>query len=292
MSQVLEINTGQTISERTKKPQKVYWTEDTENAIKEYLALDFNHLSMKLETYIENIQKRTGPDVTIDDGYIADLQDRIDHSMNDSNIFNKEILFRKKIKAPLNKLIENIIYSFKLFRDDIDVKTVHNDCMAHVYEKFYKFDPDEGTKSFSYFGTIAKHYLQNKKKDLYISKTINLNYDDMKEEVDDMNGYSIDEIKEEDQTINLFYFITNSFEKNINNKILNENDKKVLFTIVDLFKTHQDSFDNDKYNKTNIHDHIREYSKLTKEDVSKSLTKLRNLYKDKKKDFFNKGQKK
>lgn len=348
MNLQIEINTGETLAvlvEAEKKKQKIYWTEDTEAAVKEYLSLDFDHLTSKLEAYLKTQIELGKYDPTIDDGYIAELRVRIDKSRTDKNQAKKEIIFRTRIRTPLNRLIENIIFSFKLFRYDIDVKTLHNDCMSHVYEKFYKFDPDQNTKSFSYFGTIAKHYLQNRKKDIDMLKSVNLNYDDYRDEVDDRESYEIDVDGSEasDELIELFGFMTKMFEKNMTNKALNDNDKKVLEAILALFKSHESDregadagidieesvtkgklhslyrekfdrygkektrkvrvykassdstsepvdkslIDDNRYNKGSILDFISDRSKLSKEDMSKSLTKLRNLYKEKKKDFYN-----
>ena len=346
MNLQIEIKTGETLAvvvEVEKKKQKIYWTEDTEAAVKEYLSLDFDHLSSKLDAYLKSQIELGRYDPTIDDGYIAELKQRIEKSSSDKTQAKKEVIFRTRIRTPLNRLIENIIFSFKLFRYDIDVKTLHNDCMSHVYEKFYKFDPDQNTKSFSYFGTIAKHYLQNKKKDLDMLKSINLNYDDYRDEVDDRESYEldIDGSEASDELIELFGFMTKMFEKNMTNKALNDNDKKVLEAILALFKSHEAEreanddegidesvtkgmihslyrekydrhghvktrkvkalksdtsesspsdkslIDDNRYNKGSILDFIADRSKLSKEDMSKSLTKLRNLYKEKKKDFYN-----
>lgn len=353
MSLQIEIKTGETLAvvvEVEKKKQKIYWTEDTEAAVKEYLSLDFDHLTSKLDAYLKSQIELGKYDPTIDDGYMAELKLRIEKSSSDKTQAKKEVIFRTRIRTPLNRLIENIIFSFKLFRYDIDVKTLHNDCMSHVYEKFYKFDPDQNTKSFSYFGTIAKHYLQNKKKDLDMLKSINLNYDDYRDEVDDRESYEldIDGSEASDELIELFGFMTKMFEKNMTNKALNDNDKKVLEAILALFKSHEAEreagddigldieesavkdkihslykekydrygdmktrktraykpkqtaeeimseasldkslIDDNRYNKGSILDFIADRSKLSKEDMSKSLTKLRNLYKEKKKDFYN-----
>jgi len=320
MSLQIEIRTGNTLAltVELEKKQKIYWNDETEAAVKEYLSMDFDHLSSKLANYLKTLRESDKYDSSIEDGHVAELESKIRKSRSDRTQHKKELIFRKKIRTPLNRLIENIIFSFKLFRYDIDVKTLHNDCMSHVYEKFYKFDPDQNTKSFSYFGTIAKHYLQNKKKDLDMLKSINLNYDDHMEEGDERENYELGDTAESDEMMDLFNHMVIAFEKNMNNKALNDNDKKVLDSILVLFKGHGDqkltsdeleelrktnsakhaisgaqrfdaSIDDNRYSKGNILDFIADRSKLSKEDMSKSLTKLRNLYKEKKKDFYNKS---
>lgn len=313
-----DVSTGNTIVPivEVKKKQKIYWTEDTEAAIKEFLSLDSKHLQGKYDAYVKAQTESGTHDPTIDDGYAAELQSNIRKSSTEKAKLRKEEIFRSRIRTPLNLLIENIIFNFKLFRHDVGVKTLHNDCMSHVYEKFYKFDPERNTKSFSYFGTIAKHYLQNQKKDLDSLKSINLNYDDHVEEVDSLDGDDDNETQASDEMLDLFNHMITAFEKNMSNKALNDNDKKVLDSILELFKGHgsgsdenqkdgkgkvlannwrknhgNDLLDESKYSKGNILDFIADRSKLTKDEMSKSLTKLRNLYKEKRKDFYNRPPK-
>lgn len=321
-----DVASGNTITlsaDEIKKKQKIYWTDETEAAVKEFLSLDLIHLQSKYNAYLKRQAESGTHDPTIDDGYAAEMLANIRKSTSEKTKMRKEDIFRNKIRTPLNRLIENIIFSFKLFRYDIDVKTLHNDCMSHVYEKFHKFDPDQNTKSFSYFGTIAKHYLQNRKKDLDTMKSINLNYDEHVEEVDSRGGDEDGAPQASDEIMDLFHHMIAAFEKNMTNKALNDNDRKVLDSILELFKSHGhideepfeddpdlsdpkehkgriltatwkrthgagDVLDDNKYSKGNIFDFIMDRSKLTKEEMSKSLTKLRNLYKEKRKDFYNK----
>ena len=174
-------------NKKKNKAPKVYWTDETESAVVEFLELDYEHLSSRLKDYKKERNKNKLYDPTIDDGYIALLNEKIEYSKTKEALIKKEDIFNSKIKKPLHRLVESIIFSFGLFREDVDVKSIHNDCMSHVYEKFYKFNPNTDSKkenrekaqSFSYYGTIAKHYLQNTRKELYISKTTNLHYDDI-----------------------------------------------------------------------------------------------------------------
>jgi hypothetical protein len=137
--------------------------------------------------------------------------------------------------------------------------------------------------------------------------------------VDERENYELGDAAESDEMMDLFNHMVIAFEKNMNNKALNDNDKKVLDSILVLFKGHGDqkltsdeleelrktngakyavsgaqrfdaNIDDNRYSKGNILDFIADRSKLSKEDMSKSLTKLRNLYKEKKKDFYNKDK--
>jgi len=79
--------------------------------------------------------------------------------INSQDIEEKNRIYSKHLYKPMTKLIENIIFTYKLFRSDVEVKELQIDCMSFLITKIDKFNPKNGTQAFSYLGTIAKHYL-------------------------------------------------------------------------------------------------------------------------------------
>lgn len=72
-------------------------------------------------------------------------------------------IFTDHIYYPFYKLAENIIHTFKFYYTDVeqieDLK--HEVVTVLLEEKIMKFDPDNGAKAYSYFGTIVKRWLIN-----------------------------------------------------------------------------------------------------------------------------------
>lgn len=72
-------------------------------------------------------------------------------------------IFTDHIYFPFYKLAENIIHTFKFYYTDVeqieDLK--HEVVTVLLEEKIMKFDPDNGAKAYSYFGTIVKRWLIN-----------------------------------------------------------------------------------------------------------------------------------
>jgi hypothetical protein len=265
-----------------------YWPEKVEIAIKDFLSIDHTHLSYLLDTYVKDKIKKGVLDDTIDDGYENELKEKMSVSLFTTSITKKERIYNMSIKAPMKRLIEAIMFKYKLVRDDIDVKTQIEDCASHIHDKFHRFNPSQGTKAYSYFGTIAKHYLQNKKKEAYTHKKSNLNYDDYTDVIDISNNYEIDDTPVETNIVDLFQYMISMFEKNANNKLFNDNDRKLLNVIIELFKDHDEAFNGKKYEKGEIFSVILERTKMTKEEMAKSVSKLKNVYKEKKRQYINK----
>ena len=66
----------------------------------------------------------------------------------------KLALYDEKIKYPFDKLVENIIHTFKFYHFDVPYEDVKHEVVAFLNEKIHKYnDPTKG-KAFSYFSII------------------------------------------------------------------------------------------------------------------------------------------
>jgi len=258
----------------SKKNDKEYWSGETEKAVIEYLYLDTEFLTNKFEQY----SKKTN----INEEYYNKLVKLIEYSKTLEAQQKKELIFRKKINVPLNRLIENIMFNFKLFRNDVDVKTQHSDCKSFVYSKFSNFDPSQKTKSFSFFGTIAKHYLLGKVKDFYKHTQTNLDYEANADEAEKRENYDIHTKSDLDSSLSLFNHVINEIEKDLQKDGLSDNDKKVGDAIIQIFQNHETI---GIYNKNQVYQLIKENTGLQTKDITYSLHRFRIFYKLMKQDF-------
>jgi len=270
-----------------KKRKKEYWTKETEDAVKKYLENDFNFYQYKIDKHLDEVEKSRGTrkEIKLDEDFILLNQSMVDHTSRREVITLKEKVFRESIYTPLTRLVENIIFSFKLFRAGVDVKTLHNDCMSFVLEKFCNFDPDQNTKSFSFYGTVAKHYLQNKKKEVDKETKSILDYESHSEEAEELSQFEIDEESELDSSMALFNHIIDIFEAVIDRPDISKNDAKVADAIVQIFKSHELI---GVYSKSAIYKLIKEHTNLETKDITYSLHRFKILYRLKKQEFVKK----
>lgn len=274
------------------KKKKTYWSEDTEKAVVEFLSNDCNYFQVKLEKYFEECKKKK---IEPDYEYVDEIQQKYEWASQPEIIYKKELIYKKRIHKPLNRLIENIIFNFKLFRPGVDIKTIQCDCLSFVYGKFANFNPDKNAKSFSFFGTIAKHYLMGEKKDIDKSQQVNLDYDIHKEEADRKDIVELGEKSDLDTSYSLFSFVIESLEDEIQKKLnnpdekkgLSENDLKVADAIVQIFRSHELL---GAYNKNHVYHLIKEYTGLQTKDITYSLARFRVFYRLLKQDFIKDNQ--
>jgi len=273
--------------------KREYWTKETEEAVKDYLSKDFNFYQHKIDKHREEVDKsieknRTNSRVKrkeLDEDFILINESMVDHTKRPEIIREKDRIFRKHIHKPLTRLVENIIFSFRLFRSGVDVKTLHNDCMSHVIEKFCNFDPSKNTKSFSFYGTVAKHYLQNKKKEVDKSTRVTLDYNAHSDEAEENTSFELDDESDLDSSLALFNHITDIFEGELDRDDISKNDAKVAEAIVDIFKTHEQM---GVYSKSSVYKLIKEHTNLETKDITYSLHRFKILYRLKKQEFVDK----
>ncbi len=189
----------------------------------------------------------------------------------------KNLIFSKLLYKPLNKLIENIIFTYKLFRSDVDVKELQADCMGFLITKIDKFNPKTGAQAFSYLGTIAKHYLMGGKREAYKYTKSNSDIDESIEEVSRKpeNTYTIDKEENVDINIAVFENIILKLEEDIKKPKMLPNDKKVGEAIVYIFKNHLML---EAYNKNKLYLFLKERTGLQTKDITYSLGRFKKEY--------------
>ena len=82
---------------------------------------------------------------------------------NSDDITYRNKIFTEHIYLPFYKLAENIIHTFKFYYTDVDqIEDLKHEIVSVLLEeKIDKFDPTNGAKAYSYFGTIVKRWLIN-----------------------------------------------------------------------------------------------------------------------------------
>lgn len=71
----------------------------------------------------------------------------------------KEALFTSKIWPAINKLVENIIHKWKFYNYESTYADLKADVVSYLFENLHKYNPETGSKAYSYFTIVARNYL-------------------------------------------------------------------------------------------------------------------------------------
>ena len=194
------------------------------------------------------------------------------NNSDDTNYRNK--IFTDHIYYPFYKLAENIIHTFKFYYTDVhDIEDLKHEVVSMLLEeKIMKFDPENGAKAYSYFGTIVKRWLINYNNKNYKKLKRIGSFDDMEETYE-----SNDEINLS-RGISLKDFLDIWIEKTyleLDSIFTKENERKIADAILTIFKTRHDL---DIFKKKALYIYVREMTDCETPHLTKVVSTLKNNF--------------
>jgi len=192
-------------------------------------------------------------------------------------------LYIEYIGPAFNEMVDKIVYTYK-FTNLPNIDALKDECKVWLTTILDKYDPNKGSKAFSYFSVITKNWFIHKvKKNAKRARTEVL-YDELPKAIENErlvthNRYH-KQREEKEFWISLWTEIEHWATGN-----LKDNEQKVLEAVKILLK----SIDEDDmiYNKKAIYLYLRELTGLNTKQVVNNLNKLRVRYRIFKKNWIN-----
>lgn len=205
-----------------------------------------------------------------------------------ADTINRDLVFNEWLREPLYRMVEAIIHRYKLHRKGVTFEDLHGDTLSFLMTKVHKFEPDRGKKAYSYFGTIAKHYILGLliKDDKYMKQ--NYSYEDM--------SNSIEEREDLTYVIDNDGFVMDDFIQQLSNGIkdelddenqppkkkLNDNERKVGLALIEILENWETAFESmeggSKYNKNSVLETMRNYTNLSTKDIRLAMKRFKDMY--------------
>jgi hypothetical protein len=217
--------------------------------------------------------------------YWAEEQEKaIADYINETDYVKRNDIFQKKLYKPFKKLVENIIFTYKLYRTDLEAQDLQSDCLSFLVTKIEKFDTKSGARAFAYFGTIAKHYLMGEKKIIYKQTVSSSGVEESHNDIVKNEEYVFNPNKdnEQDKNATVFESIISLLEEELSNPKMPDSDKKVAEAIVYIFKNHNML---EVYNRNLVYHLLKETTGLQGKEITYSLGRLKKFYKVFKDEF-------
>jgi len=205
------------------------------------------------------------------------------NTSSDQEYRNK--IFSEHIYYPFYKLAENIIHTFKFYYTDVDkIEDLKHEIVSMLYEeKIMKFDPTNGAKAYSYFGTIVKRWLINYNNKNYKKLKQIGSFDDIEESYEQ----NIDMDSPSGKTLSNFMNTwVDSVYMKIEDLFLKESDIKIADAVLTIFRTRHDL---DIFKKKALYIYIREMTECETPQLTKVITVLKEDFKENYQKLYDQG---
>lgn len=180
-------------------------------------------------------------------------------------------IFTEHIYYPFFKLAENIIHTYKFYYTDVvEIEDLKHEVVSMLLEeKIMKFDPTNGAKAYSYFGTIVKRWLINYSNKNYKKLKQLGSFDDMEEAYEGGIDVSLPGGMTLSQFIDLW---VERVYDNLEDIFKKESDIQIADSILTLFKTR---YDIDIFKKKALYIYIREMTDCETPHLTKVISTLK-----------------
>jgi len=207
--------------------------------------------------------------------FTQDTEDAIILYNNTTDPVLRSMIYQKRIHYSFFKLTENIIHTFKFYYTEVDnIEDLQHEVIEFLLRKIHRFDPNNGAKAYSYFGTIAKRYLINENKKNYKKRVDKAPIDIL--ETDENYSYNLDDVP---SSVKLNTFI-DEFVKHCTNNIYTlfpkKDDAKIADAILEIFRKRENI---DVFNKKALYIYIREIIDVKTPKITKISDQLFNIFK-------------
>jgi hypothetical protein len=189
---------------------------------------------------------------------------------DDQRLKNK--IYNRFIHYPFDKLVENVIHTYKTYYFNIPYEDVKMNVVAFLNEKIHKFNGDNG-RAFSYFTVIARNYLFNENNQNYARMKAHTDVDSIDNERDVVNEtYIAQNLEFQSDFMDFFGDYMDFHMKRLFPK---ERDQKIADSLNELFK-HRDNLYS--YNKKALYILIRERTGVSTQYITKIVGKYKVIY--------------
>ena len=206
--------------------------------------------------------------------FTQEHEDAIIAYNNSTDPRERTILYGKYIQPAFNEMVDKIVFTYK-FTTLPNIEDLREECKIYLTTILHKYNPDKGSKAFSYFSVITKNWFIHKVKKTNQQSKREVDLEELT--ADHQLEYASVRIKyeqerEEKEFWNLLWKEIEGWEK----LKLKANEEKVLQAVKILLEDKDNP--NLIFNKKAIYLYIREITGLNTKQVVNNLNKLRTKY--------------
>jgi len=183
------------------------------------------------------------------------------------------LLYEEYIQPAFDQMVDKIIYTYR-FTTLPNIDYLKGDCKVWLTTILNKYDPNKGSKAFSYFSVVTKNWFIHKVKQTQKRNRTEVFMEDVINEVEEnlvSRERSYLQVRSEIEFWASLHHEIDTWDS----FMLKENEKKVLMAVRILLES-ADTIE--IFNKKAIYLYLREITGLNTKQVVNNLNKLRKRY--------------
>ena len=213
--------------------------------------------------------------------FTKDTENAIVRYNNEPNPEIRSDIYRDEIHYAFFKLTENIIHTFKFYYTEVDqIEHLQHEVITFLLSKLHLFNPENGAKAYSYFGTITKNWLIVYNTKNYKKRVQTAPVDELYK--DDNYSCNIEEGQEKDRLSIFIDSYVEYVEDRFDVFFPKGNDSQVADAILELFRKRENI---EIFNKKALYIYIREIMathglEVKTPKITKIANRLYDLFKE------------
>ena len=197
----------------------------------------------------------------------------IDYTRTNNNV-ERTRLYIDYIQPAFNEMVEKITYTYK-FTSIPNIDSLKEECKVWLTTILDKYDPNKGSKAFSYFSVTTKNWFVHRVKRASFKLKKEVLIDDVVVGCNDSGKLITHNMYLEARQKHEFWQHLWTEIEHWEKMKLKENERKIIEAIKILFESAEDI---DIFNKKAIYLYIREITGLNTKQVVNNLNKIRKKY--------------
>lgn len=182
-------------------------------------------------------------------------------------------LYGEHIQPAFNELVDKIVYTYK-FTSLENIDPLKDECKIWLTTILAKFNPNQGTKAFSYFSVVTKNWFTHKAKKQTKKNRREVHYDTMIREIEAVSANEHHGLEASIEDYQYWEFLLKEIHswQSIN---LKPNEQKVLDAVLTLMENIEQI---EIFNKKAVYLYLREITGLNTKQIVSCLNKMRIKY--------------
>ena len=202
-------------------------------------------------------------------------EDAIVEYSNSEDLKIRTELYVQFIQPAFNEMVDKIIFTYK-FTNLPNIIQLRDECKVWLTMILDKYDPNKGSKAFSYFSVITKNWFIHKVKKNAKQSKREVDFEDIPADLESKYLVVYDKYESKREQEEFWLHLWKEIDSWDTDK-LKPNDQKVLEAVRILLNNSQDI---EIFNKKAIYLYMREITGLNTKQIVNSLNKMRAKYRD------------